>query len=249
VSDAALMMNVMAGPDERDHMPLSADTTDYVAACKGGVKGLRVAWSENLSYATIHPEVTRITNAAAKTFADDLGCHLDSADPVFEKPEEYFGVFWILHFGTLFRTFLPQWERQMDPGLVAMIKQIDSIKAYDCGQALMKRASLWDVMCKSCQRYDLLLTPTLGVAAFAVGVDHPTEIEGKPITWGGWLLTYAFNLTGLPAATVPCGFTSEGLPVGLQIVGRCFSDASVLRASAAFEQAKPWVSHRPEIRT
>jgi len=249
VSDAALMLNVMAGPDDRDQLSLPADTTEYVAMCKGGVKGLRVAWSETLGYATIHPEVARLTNAAAKAFADDLGCHLDSVDPVFENPEDYFPLFWILHFGTLFRTLLPQWERQMDPGLVTLIKQIDSIKAYDCGHALMKRASLWDVMHKFFQRYDLLVTPTMGITAFAVGADYPTEIDGKPVTRGRLSLTYPFNLTGLPAATVPCGFTSEGLPVSLQIVGPRFSDASVLRASAAFEQAKPWAGRRPEIRS
>lgn len=249
VSDAALMLNVMAGPDDRDQLSLPADTTEYVAMCKGGVKGLRVAWSETLGYATIHPEVARLTNAAAKAFADDLGCHLDSVDPVFENPEDYFPLFWILHFGTLFRTLLPQWERQMDPGLVTLIKQIDSIKAYDCGHALMKRASLWDVMHKFFQRYDLLDTPMMGITAFAVGADYPTEIDGKPVTRGRLSLTYPFNLTGLPAATVPYGFTSEGLPVGLQIVGPRFSDASVLRASAAFEQAKPWAGRRPEIRS
>jgi aspartyl-tRNA(Asn)/glutamyl-tRNA(Gln) amidotransferase subunit A len=96
------------------------------------------------------------------------------------------------------------------------------------------------------EKYDLLLTPTIACPPFAVGLDNPTEIAGKPVGPYAWIpFTFPFNLTGQPAASVPAGFTKDGLPVGLQIVGRRHADASVLTASAAFERARPWAERRP----
>jgi aspartyl-tRNA(Asn)/glutamyl-tRNA(Gln) amidotransferase subunit A len=98
------------------------------------------------------------------------------------------------------------------------------------------------------EKYDLLLTPTTPCPAFPVGLDHPAEIAGKPITGYGWVpFTYPFNVTGQPACSVPAGFTKTRLPVGLQIVGRRFDDATVLRAAAAFERARPWAAERPPL--
>lgn len=237
VSDAALMLNVMSGPDERDLLSLPADPTDYLTASKKGIKGLRVAWSANLGCAVVDPEVARISEAAAKVFASDLGCNLETADPGFKDPGELFFFFWIVSFGTRLLPLLPEWESRMDPGLVALAKEVGTLKAIDYGNAMMQRAELWEVVRKFFGRYDLLLTPTVATAAFETGIYRPVEISGKPIKRAQWFLTHPFNLTGQPAASVPCGFTSEGLPVGLQIVGPRFADAMVLRASAAFEQA------------
>jgi Asp-tRNA(Asn)/Glu-tRNA(Gln) amidotransferase A subunit family amidase len=97
-------------------------------------------------------------------------------------------------------------------------------------------------------RRDLLLTPTVACPPFALGLDFPGEVAGKPIAPSGWIpYTYPFNLTGQPAASVPCGFTRDGLPIGLQIVGRRFDDATVLRAAAAFERERPWANARPGL--
>ncbi len=247
VRDAALMLNVMAGPDERDLGSLPADHTDYLAACDGDVRGLRVAWSANLGYASVDPEVARASEAAARVFAE-LGCQLDAADPGFENPENLFGGLWVSSLGTYLYDYLPQWESQMDPGLVDLVKRVKSLKASDYAGALIKRANHWDVTRKFFERYDLLLTPTLAVPAFEAGQSAPTEIAGQPVSAWGWTpFTYPFNLTGQPAATVPCGFTADGLPIGMQIVGRRFADATVLRACAAFEEARPWVDKRPAI--
>ena len=98
------------------------------------------------------------------------------------------------------------------------------------------------------EKYDLLLTPTIACPPFAIGLDNPTEIAGKPVPPYAWIpFTFPFNMTGQPAASVPCGFTKDGLPVGLQIVGRRFDDATVLRASAAFERVRPWARYRPPL--
>jgi aspartyl-tRNA(Asn)/glutamyl-tRNA(Gln) amidotransferase subunit A len=97
------------------------------------------------------------------------------------------------------------------------------------------------------QRYDLLLTPTLPCTAFPAGHDQPGQVDGTPTTYLSWTaFTYPFNLTGQPAATVPCGFDSDGLPIGLQIVGRSRDDVTVLRAAAAFESIAPWADRWPE---
>jgi aspartyl-tRNA(Asn)/glutamyl-tRNA(Gln) amidotransferase subunit A len=95
------------------------------------------------------------------------------------------------------------------------------------------------------ERYDLLLTPTLGLPAFTLGMVGPNEVAGRAVPHLGWTLGYPFNYSGQPAISVPAGFTASGLPVGLQIVGRRLDDALVLRAAAAFEQRRPWAARRP----
>jgi Asp-tRNA(Asn)/Glu-tRNA(Gln) amidotransferase A subunit family amidase len=99
------------------------------------------------------------------------------------------------------------------------------------------------------ERYELLLTPTTAVPPFAIGIDYPTEIAGRPVSSPlAWLpFTFPFSMTGQPAISVPCGWTREGLPVGLQIVGRRFADAAVLRAARMFEIASPWADRRPNL--
>ena len=115
-------------------------------------------------------------------------------------------------------------------------------------QAWFDRLAWWQHPRAFFEKYDLLLTPTLACPPFKVGLDNPTEIAGRPAVPYAWIpFTYPFNLTGPPAASVPAGFTSDGLPVGLQIVGRRFADATVMRAAAAFEQLRPWAQHRPPI--
>jgi aspartyl-tRNA(Asn)/glutamyl-tRNA(Gln) amidotransferase subunit A len=112
----------------------------------------------------------------------------------------------------------------------------------------MERLAWWQHPRAFFERYDLLLTPTVACPPFALGLDHPSEIAGAPVVPYGWLpYTYPFNLTGQPAASIPCGFTHDGLPIGLQIVGRRFDDVTVLRAAAAFEREQPWANARPAL--
>jgi aspartyl-tRNA(Asn)/glutamyl-tRNA(Gln) amidotransferase subunit A len=253
VRDAALMLTAIAGPDERDLLSLPADRTDYVAACDGGVKGLRVAWSATLGYAHVDPEVARLTDAAAKVFASDLGCKVDAADPGFESPWNTLSVLWVMSYGLRLGALVREWESRMDPDLVTLVKRVDRLSPTDYGDALVKRTILWDNTRKLFERYDLLLTPTLPVPAFAagrIGPEGPSVSPDALLPFADWVpFTYPWNLTGQPAATVPCGFTRDGLPVGLQIVGRRFADATVLRAAAAFEQARPWSDRRPQLRS
>lgn len=248
VRDAALMLNVIAGPDERDLLSLPADGIDYLAACNGGIRGLRVAWSATLGYVKVHPEVARITEAAAKVFETDLGCKIDAIDPGFDSPWDFFQVLWVMSFSLRLSAFLDQWAPRMDPDLVSIVKGVNRLGPSDYGDALVKRGLLWDQVRKFFDRYDLLLTPTLPVPPFEVGRTAPEGMVTPQalVPFGDWVpFSYPWNLTGQPAASVPCGFTREGLPVGIQIVGRRFGDATVLRAAAAIEQARPWADKWP----
>ena len=133
----------------------------------------------------------------------------------------------------------------MDPGLVEIARQGARVSAVDVGRAVVARAAFWDQMWRAFERFDILVTPTIAVPPFETGIVGPTEVDGRLVVHLGWTLAYPFNLTGQPAITVPCGFTEDGLPIGLQIVGRRHADAAVLRAAAAFEEARPWADRRP----
>ena len=141
---------------------------------------------------------------------------------------------------------LDQWADRMDPGLVAITRHGLTYSAADYCRAQAERLAYYDRVSAFFQRYDLLLTPSLSVAAFDATRLIPEHWEQHPWDWLRWAgFSYPFNLTGLPAATVPCGFTDAGLPVGLQIAAGRFRDLRVLQASRAFEQARPWAGARP----
>jgi aspartyl-tRNA(Asn)/glutamyl-tRNA(Gln) amidotransferase subunit A len=251
VRDAALMLNVIAGPDERDLLSLPADATDYLSGCEDGIRGLRVGWSPALGYAKVDAQVGALTEAAAKVFDSSLGCKVETADPGFESPWEWLSILVVMGFALPLRGFLPEWDSRMDPDLVTIIRNVERLGPTDYGEALAKRFVFWDTTRKFFDRFDLLLTPTMPIPAFEAGRLSPDAMQvpaGSLMSFPDYSpFTYPWNITGQPAASVPCGFTREGLPVGLQIVGRRFADATVLRAAAAFEQARPWNEKRPSV--
>ncbi len=247
VRDAALMLDVLAGPDERDRNSLPADGGSYLRALDGDLRGLRVAWSPTLGYAAVDPEVRAIAEAAARRFAD-LGCEVEETDPGFADPHAAWLTLFYGGIGTRLEGHLPEWRDRIDPGLLKIVENARGLTAFQFVQALFDRAAFWDTARRFFGRYDLLLTPSIAVPPFELGIVGPSEVAGQPIGPMGWTpFTYPFNLTGQPAASVPCGWTAESLPVGLQIVGRRYAEATVLRASAAFEAACPWADRRPPL--
>jgi aspartyl-tRNA(Asn)/glutamyl-tRNA(Gln) amidotransferase subunit A len=211
------------------------------------LRGLRVAWSPDLGYAAVDPEVQRIAAAAARTFSD-LGCVVEEAAPGWTDPAELFHVLFYGLFGPTIEDLLPEWRDDLDPGLLWVLDLGRRYSAFDVGRALQQRIVLQDTARKFFERYDLLLTPTMTLPPFPVGISYPRQVAGQAVRGMQWTaFTFPFNLTGQPAASVPCGWTSAGLPVGLQVVGRAQDDASVLRASAAFERAAPWSARRPAL--
>ncbi len=247
VADAALMMNVCAGPDERDQYSLPAERVDYLKALAGGVKGLRVAWTDDLGFAeAVDPEVAAVCARAAKVFGR-LGCRVDTVKPAWPSPKEAWEQIFC---GGIAARMAPYLDRrdEIDPGLLTIIESALKNPPTRYVQAWFDRLAWWQHPRALFEKYDLLLTPTIACAPFRCGIDNPTEVAGRAVSPYGWIpFTFPFNLTGQPAASVPAGFTKDGLPVGLQIVGRRFDDVGVLRAAAAFERAQPWAAQRPGV--
>jgi aspartyl-tRNA(Asn)/glutamyl-tRNA(Gln) amidotransferase subunit A len=242
VRDAAVLLKVMAGPDRRDPFCLPAAEENYVEACQGRLRGLRVAWSTNLGYATVDPEVEQLATTAARRFVE-LGCQVEEAAPGFSDP--VWAADQHLWAGAANRVWdrLPEFRDRMDPGFVAAVEMMAQRTLLDTARARKERFELADTMADFFGRYDLLLTPTMADVAF--GIDRSERQYHAGLGWSPF--TYPFNLTGEPAASVPCGWTSAGLPVGLQIVGPRFAESRVLRAAAAYEAANPWADHRPPL--
>ena len=157
---------------------------------------------------------------------------------------------WSAAMAGYFRARLDDVGHLIDPGLLAVVERAASLSAADLANALQQRNTYYTGMREfmDFQRFNLLLTPTLPVTAFTAGLDEPDTWQRATLAPLDWTpFTFPFNLTGQPAATVPCGFDKNGLPVGLQIVGRWRNDSTVLRAAAAFESAMPWTTSGPHL--
>jgi Asp-tRNA(Asn)/Glu-tRNA(Gln) amidotransferase A subunit family amidase len=248
VRDAALMLDVMAGPDDRDRHSLPADGGgSFAAACEAGIAGLSVAWSPDLGHGRVDPQVDDLCRAAAERF-ESLGCHVEVVTPSWDDPEEIFRVMAAAETHAAWGHALADDAERLDRSLVALLRFGGTIGVESYLRAAQRREELWGEVQRFLARFDLLITPTVAVPPFAVGRPALKEINGRPASPLGWIpFTFPFNLTGQPAATVPVGFTPAGLPVGLQIVGRRHGERAVLAASAAFEAAAPWIARRPPL--
>jgi aspartyl-tRNA(Asn)/glutamyl-tRNA(Gln) amidotransferase subunit A len=247
VADAALVLSVIAGPDDRDRHSIPAGDVDWTGAAEpGDLSGLRVAYSADFGRVAVDPEVARVAADAAAAFAD-LGCEVDAADPPFEDPSAAFFALIALESDLRgMRELVARHGHEMSPHLVDLVTR--EWRAEDFTDAQTVRKAVVNAMWRFMRRYDLLLTPTLTTPPFPVHMQGPERVGGRYVRDTAWLsFTSPFNLTGQPAATVPAGFTRDGLPVGLQIVGGHLADGLVLRAAAAFEAARPWALHRPPV--
>ena len=248
VTDSALMLSVIAGPDPRDRYSIPAADFDYVQAVQGDIKGLRIAYSEDWGYAAVDPEVRRVVREAVAVFEKDLGCTVEQANPGWRSDAG--ATFWALVAAdtdlTGMRRMIKGREHEISPHLVDLLMR--PWTAEDFTDAHTQRKAICNSMWRFMANYDLLLTPTLAVPPFPVHMQGPEKIEGRMGRNADWLcFTFPANMTGQPAATIPAGFTRDGLPVGLQIIGRHLDDRTVLRASGAFERARPWAQHWPAL--
>ena len=248
VADTAMLLQVLAGPDSRDPNTMTDAPPDYTAALEGGVQGWRVAWSDDWGYAAVDPEVVQVTRAAAQVF-QEMGAIVEEAAPEIEG--DPFPAFSTV-FGTASYTsnidLYPDRRDELTHYVRATYDAASEYSAADLSRALAyvdrhKRrfADFFDT-------YDLLLTPAMAVTAFPIG-EHPTSIAGRSVEpWWGYLpFTFPINMSGQTAASVPCGFSAAGLPIGLHLVGPAGAEGRVLRAMAAFEDAQPWSQHRPPV--
>jgi Asp-tRNA(Asn)/Glu-tRNA(Gln) amidotransferase A subunit family amidase len=247
VRDAAAVLDVIAGGDDRDRESLPREAGSYLEACDLDVKGLNVAWAPDLGYAAVDPRVLAACENAAGIF-ETLGCHVEVVNPGWENPEEPFTTMIAAQFYAAWSDRLPDAEPRMDPSLVRLIRRGGAVSARDYLRAVAFVEAYWAEVQTFLERFDVLLMPTVAVPPFGAGALPPREIAGQDVSVLGWMpFTYPFNMTGQPAASVPAGWTDDGLPVGLQIVGRRHADGMVLAASAAFEAASPWRDRRPAL--
>lgn len=248
VADAALMFASLTGPDPRDPLALPHTGEDWAHLTDGvSVRGLRVAWTPDLGgAAAVEPVVAAICEKAARRFAD-LGCRVETASP---EVGNILPSFRALNAGIRQATvgrYLNEWREQMDPILVRRIEAGRALTGEDIGRAEVERSAYHQRLRRFFEGCDLLLLPTAGVAATPLAAVLPAAVAGRPIGDHLDMLmpTLAFNFSGYPAITVPCGWTTDGLPVGLQIAAGWQRDALVLRAAAAFEAIAPWRDRRP----
>jgi aspartyl-tRNA(Asn)/glutamyl-tRNA(Gln) amidotransferase subunit A len=244
VDDLALLLDVLVEPDARDWTALEPPSGSYRSRLDGGVAGLRIAFSPDLGYARVEPEVAALVARAAARF-EELGAHVEQLDPGFSDPLPTWDALWAAGAAT-FVAALGDPDDKLDAGLLRVVEAGRRLSALDYTAALRGRDALGEAVSAFHRDWDLLLTPTVPIPAFAAGFDVPpgSDLPG----WPSWTpFSYPFNLTQQPAGTVPCGLTAGGLPVGLQIVGPRYGDAAVLRAMRAYEAAEPLRLRMPDL--
>ncbi|AZM53430.1 amidase [Streptomyces sp. WAC 01529] len=235
-ADAALMMEVVSGPDARDWSQLGAVADSFREGLDGGVRGLRIAYSPSLGgQVAVRPAVAAAVRRAVECLAAQ-GAYVDETDPDFSEPVEAFHTLWFSGAARVVQHMSPAQRELLDPGLREVCAQGARYSALDYLAAVDVRADLGRRMGHFHTTHDLLVTPTLPITAFEAGAEVPKGSGHR--RWTGWTpFTYPFNLTQQPAATVPCGVDEEGLPIGVQIVGARHADAVVLRAAHTLYEA------------
>ena len=238
VADAALMLTIMGAPDPRDWFAFNTSAADYSMGLEDGVDGLRIAYSGELGYAEVDAEVAELVDRAIEVLSD-RGARVEEVNPGFASPEELMELFWSVGCALLVDDISIEQRELMDQPILELAERGRGISVLQYRKAEQQREALGRHMRLFHKQYDLLVTPQLPLTAFEAGREFPA---GRDISrWWQWSpFTYPFNLTQQPAATVPCGFASDGLPVAFQIVGDKFADALVLRASRAYEVVHPF---------
>jgi aspartyl-tRNA(Asn)/glutamyl-tRNA(Gln) amidotransferase subunit A len=253
VLDCALMLDVMAGPDPSDPHTLNRPRGAYAQAARGhgDLRGTRVAWRPYLGNRRIAAETLRLCEAAALAFGE-LGATVVEVPDDFRNSEDLWlvvnGSYRLAQYGH----HLKGHRARMDPTLVAQLDRAAGYSAQELYRAIFQRTDLYRQVQAWFDQADIVVTPTLARNALALDHDFfaPIEIDGEPVdtlrrAW--YPYTLPFNMTGHPALSIPCGWDSEGLPLGLQLVGRIGEDARLLHAAALFEQLRPWAQRWPVI--
>jgi aspartyl-tRNA(Asn)/glutamyl-tRNA(Gln) amidotransferase subunit A len=248
VKDSALMLNAISKPDARDWFCLPADDANYLARLEAGVKGMTIAYSADLGYVKVDPEVARLVDKAVSVLKS-LGAKIVKINPGFSDPAPMFRTLWWTGVRGALGALPPEKVTLLDPALRDVLEQSKSITVDELIEAQKQRGALGSQMRQFMEDYDALVTPTLPIPAFEAGKLQPDapDNNGKWVNWTP--ISYPFNLTQQPAASVPCGFTKAGLPVGLHVVGQMFADAKVLQICAAYERETDWHEARPELTT
>ena len=239
VEDAAFMLSLIGRPDPRDNTAWNTPCPDYTRELHTGVRRRRIAFSPRLGYVDcVDPDIATSVEKAARVF-EELGANVEEVDPGLEDPRAITDVLWHTGAAVAMKHVGDAERGLVDPGLTHEIESGRGLSAVAYLEAFLARAALAHKMAMFHETYDLLITPQMPTGAIPLGADVP---PGSPFKhWVEWSpFTYPFNVTQQPAASVPCGFTRDGLPIGLQIVGPMRGDMLVLQAARAFEEARPF---------
>jgi aspartyl-tRNA(Asn)/glutamyl-tRNA(Gln) amidotransferase subunit A len=247
VQDAALAFRVAVRPDRRDVEAVPIYDQNGAAALESGIRGLRIAYSPALGYVTgVDPEVAQLVAKAVESLAE-LGATIEEVDPGFADPEEVIVTHVSMGYGHMLRTLTPQQLDLLTPSLSETVDAGQRLTAMEFMAAQDRRIELSRQMAAFHEDYSLLITPTLPITTFDAHAVRPPSFpaDASPRAWTRFV--YPFNLTQQPAISLPCGMTSQGLPVGLQIIGPRRGDAAVLRCARAFEAAHGPLAADPEL--
>lgn len=266
VDDGALMLSVMAGPDPRDPLSLPDDGIDLLGATRRSIKGFKIAYSPDFDVFPVDRRVATIVRDAVSAF-ELAGAHVDEVSPGLKHSQQELSSLWLRQIAVLYADtvayfkgigidLLGEHRADLTPQFADLLESVHGLSAVQYKLDDIMRTDVFDALQNIFDRYDLFVTPTLAVPPFDNATDGntvgPTSINGEAVDpLIGWCLTYPINFTGHPAASIPAGFTDDGLPIGMQIVGRRFADDAVLAGSATFERIRPWhhAYHRVEKRT
>ncbi|HEU0088384.1 MAG TPA: amidase [Pseudonocardiaceae bacterium] len=245
VTDTTLLLDVICGPDARDWSALPPSSGSFSGALGTGVLGLRIALSLTLGYADVDPDVADAVETAAQVFCD-LGAEVELVDPDFADCVADFHVLWFTGVAKTVERLTHDERKLLEPALREVVAAGERCSALGYLGATATRMAMGTTMGAFHERYDLLLTPTVPITPFIAGEEVP--IGWHSPRWTSWTpFTYPFNMTQQPAASVPCGWSLTGLPIGLQVVGPRHADARVLAACAAYERVARWADQRPPM--
>ena len=248
VQDTALMLSTIAGPDPRSPIAVSEPGCLFSQSLERDFKETRVAWSRDLGGLPVDSRVTTAIDRQRHVF-ESLGCLVEDDEPDFTDADEIFKVWRAWRFEVAYGALLESHREQLKDTVIWNIEAGVKLGGSEVGQAELKRSQLYQRVREFMETYEFLILPVNQVPPFDVKQRYITEINGvKMDTYIDWMKTcYYVTVTGLPAISVPCGFTSEGLPVGVQIVGRHQDELGVLQLAYAFEQASGYWQHRPSV--
>jgi aspartyl-tRNA(Asn)/glutamyl-tRNA(Gln) amidotransferase subunit A len=237
VTDTALLFSVIAGFDRRDAFGVAGPVPDVLGAARASVANMKVAYSPTLGYARPDPEVVKLTDRAARTF-EELGCQVELVENVFDTdPADLWTAEFYAGVGIRLRSFMENQRKLLDPAVADVLEPALSQEMRDYYTKVFARYVLRDHVRSFFERYDLLISPTIPVTSLDAGKNIPDALTDRNLV--SWVYyTYPFNLTGQPAASVCAGIAPDGMPVGLQIVGRSHCEDDVVRAAAAFERTQ-----------
>jgi amidase len=250
VADVAFFLSALAGPDPRAPISIEQPGSRYSAPLGRDFKGVRVGWWKNLGGLPVDHRVKEVVNAQRRVF-ESLGCVVEEAEPDFSGADETFKTlrFWQQYMAAVANPDRLKHRELIKDTVLFEIDHGEKLSGEDVGRAEMKRTELYHRVRQFMERYEFFVLPVNQVPPFDVKTPYPTEIEGvKMTTYIDWMKScYYISLVGNPAMSVPAGFTPEGLPVGIQIVGRHHDEWSLLQMAHAFEQASALPKRLPQV--